>query len=356
MADTKTTQPVEGGAVLDALSKMFFKGIGSILDSAAEYQKEMGVLKQVSKIPVIDARGDAYTLIVKLSPIKDKENIYYVEVECPGYDKFNGEDVDKHAFTINKSTSDDFDDLIRELLKSNGLKRTDKSSDSTANAPDISGTFYADFYKGDDDSPYSVAVSIAISGEDNEIDITATGQPRLPKPFSLSENLNDADAEIGKVLNKHLESKCNLYIDAEFKTGWLQLVDLLNRVFEYADDLDGLAKEFNKIDLKSSTSSSKKKTKSKTQSQTAQDETIQEEQPAQEPAAASIQVRLEKITANGHEDINLVSILASTYDETETMSKIQEIVECDEFIDEMPEGESDYVIIDDGEYLDVNVI
>ena len=51
MAD-KNRQNVQGGVIIDTLAKLLFKGLDNIFDAAAEYEREMGVLKQITRIPV----------------------------------------------------------------------------------------------------------------------------------------------------------------------------------------------------------------------------------------------------------------------------------------------------------------
>lgn len=342
MADMSNKQNVEGGALVDALSKMLFKGIGSIFEAAAEYQKEMGVLKSVNKVPVIDTKGQEHELIVKLSPIKDKDGVYFVEVECPGYSKFNAEGVTERAFQINKNNMNDFKKVIDQILKKNKLKRTDGESDSSDDIDaDFATTYYADFYDRDTDDPVDVAVTIQVSKEENEIRVKAAGDPKLKSPFFHAYALDDADAMIGKQLNKHLESTCKISVSADSSSEWNKLLKVLNEVYEYSDDLKALEAAFSKIRLKASNKT--------TRSQ----QSAPREEPGQEETAASIKVTLEKVVADGHEDVNLISIDACTCTKRQALHAIQDIVASDEFFDSMPEGTSSYQIEDDGQDYDI---
>ena len=344
MADMSNKQDIEGGAIVDALSKMLFKGIGSIFEAAAEYQKEMGVLKSVNKVPVIDTKGQEHELIVKLSPIKDKDGVYFVEVECPGYSKFNAEGVTERAFQINKNNMNDFKKVIDQILKKNKLKRTDGESSSSDDIDaDFAITYYADFYDRDTDDPVDIAVTIQVSKEENEIRVKAAGDPRLKSPFFHAYALDNADATIGKKLNTHLEKDCNITVSSDISKEWLKLIELLNEVYEYADDIKSLESAFSKIRLKATNKNVRNQTKSEQQ----------EAEPEQEETAASIEVTLEKVVADGHESINLVSIDACTCTKRQAMHAIQDIVASDEFVDSMPEGTSSYRIEDSEQDYDI---
>lgn len=117
-----TKQPVLAGGLLDALSKIFFKGIENILDAAAEYEEEFGVLKQKTVLNLQDqSNGKVYTLTVKLSPVKDKDSFYYVEAEttAPGLDVSS---INEKTLKIDKTTKEKFNEIINKLLEEHNLK------------------------------------------------------------------------------------------------------------------------------------------------------------------------------------------------------------------------------------------
>ena len=116
------TQAVQGAGALSELFRLLFKGVDKILDSAAEYQNEMGVLKQISTINVRDSKGKEYFVKIKLAPVKDKDGIFYVETES-NYPGFNGSSIDKKTMTINKQNVDDFNKAVAKLLDDNDLTR-----------------------------------------------------------------------------------------------------------------------------------------------------------------------------------------------------------------------------------------
>lgn len=117
-----TKQPVLAGGLLDALSKIFFKGIENILDAAAEYEEEFGVLKQKTVLNLQDqSNGKVYTLTVKLSPVKDKDSFYYVEAEttAPGLDVSS---INEKTLKIDKTTKEKFNEIINKLIEEHNLK------------------------------------------------------------------------------------------------------------------------------------------------------------------------------------------------------------------------------------------
>lgn len=125
-------QTIEGGGVLNSLMQMFFKGVDKLLDSAAEYEEEMGVLKQINRIPIFDKNGKEYILTIKLAPIKNKSGYYYVEAEsqAPGLDLSS---VNGKVMQINNKNVNRFNEIIEEILSEKGMEvnTEEQSSDST---------------------------------------------------------------------------------------------------------------------------------------------------------------------------------------------------------------------------------
>lgn len=116
-------QPVEAGGILDALIKRLFGGLDNILNAAAEYEEEMGVLKQVNRI-VIHPENDpnkSYVLKISLSPVRDKVNIYYVEAEtnAPGFDVSS---INNKVMKLDNSSMKDFKKMIENLISANNLE------------------------------------------------------------------------------------------------------------------------------------------------------------------------------------------------------------------------------------------
>ena len=108
---------------------MFFKGVGGILNSAAEYQEEMGVLKQISRVPITDKNGKDYTITIKLSPVKNKDNFYYVEAEtnAPGLDVSS---INDKTMRLDNTSMKSFNAMIDKLLEENGLQVDEEAQDT----------------------------------------------------------------------------------------------------------------------------------------------------------------------------------------------------------------------------------
>lgn len=111
-------QPVEGAGLISAIIEKLFKGIGKALDDAAEYEEEMGVLKQINHIPIKDQRGYEYDLKITLAPVRDKDGLYYVEAEtkAPG---FNVASINGKVMKLDNTSIKDFKKMIIDLIEEN---------------------------------------------------------------------------------------------------------------------------------------------------------------------------------------------------------------------------------------------
>lgn len=112
-------QPIQG-SILTTFINFLFGGIDKILDSAAEYEEEMGVLKQVSRIPLTDKDGKQYELVIKLSPVRNKNGYFYVEASCdkPGFDVSL---MNKVVVQLNNQTMKEFNSKVNEMIEKNKL-------------------------------------------------------------------------------------------------------------------------------------------------------------------------------------------------------------------------------------------
>ena len=337
MSDISAKQTVQGGSILDALSKLLFKGLDHIFDAASEYQKEMGVLKQVTKIPVqnpIDT-SEKYDLVVKLVPIKDKDSIYYVEVECPGYSKFKPGTLHQSTIKLNKDNLKDFYKTVDELLKKNDLERietneSEADSDQPKNKKSVNK--YTDVYEflfhtyDEDTTDYDVDVNVESSTSYDETTVRVTSDPELPSEFVKTisfKNKSDSTKNLGDKLDAHMKQVCRLCVDDSDKQEWQDFIAWLNDISNKNPD------DFEESDQTESTDD-------------------------QQETAASIRVVLEKVIgSDNHEDINLVSINASGCTEEHAIDVITYIVGSDEFVDQMPVGESSYIITDEDDDYDI---
>lgn len=113
-------EPIMAAGVFKSIAEMLFNGLGKALADNMEYEEEMGVLKQVNRIPIKGTDGREYTLTVKLSPVKNKDSFYYVEAEtnAPGLDvsSLNGK-----SMRINNNNFKDFKDAIDQLLENHNM-------------------------------------------------------------------------------------------------------------------------------------------------------------------------------------------------------------------------------------------
>ena len=107
-------QIIEGGSLLSSIVKLLFGGIDNILDSMAEYEEEMGVLKQINKILITDGNTN-YTLTVKIAPVRDKEGVFFVEAQTDA-PKFDVSSINEKAMKLNNSTKDAFSKMISKLI------------------------------------------------------------------------------------------------------------------------------------------------------------------------------------------------------------------------------------------------
>ena len=328
MADMKNKQTVQGGALLEALSKLFFKGLDNIFDAAVEYQKEMGVLKQVNKIPVKDAEGNEYTLTVKLSPVKDKDGLFYIEVsaDAPGFSV--SDDIDKKVIKLSKENEEEFKGVVNAILKANKLEVVKKEDEKeqegepeeeSEEAPeetktDLDTYRFGPFFFTDikaEQLEYKVFINMKGDVDDEKFTITVESDPKLRFNYMREFAFDDNSPDIYSSLTRFVE-KCDIEADSNDFERTVQ--NIQDKYADYVDDMTDVA------------------------------------------ASSSIKVRLEKVTADGHDTVNLVSIIASSYTHKDTLARLGEIVASDEFVDSMPEGESTYEIIEDEESYDINQI
>lgn len=107
-----------GGGLLSRLSNLLFKGLDSILDDAAKYEEEMGVLKQVNHIPLDDGK---YDLVIKLSPVRDKEGMFYVEAYTdPKAEGLDLSSINEKVLKLDKNNKSKFKEQILKLIEKSG--------------------------------------------------------------------------------------------------------------------------------------------------------------------------------------------------------------------------------------------
>lgn len=130
MAET-TIQPIQGANLLDSLVNFFFKGLDKALADKADYEEEMGVLKQINRIPIETLDGkNKYVLTIKLSPVRGKDSYYYVEAEtdAPG---LNVSAINHKTLQLNKDNMAQFRATVDKLLaRSRFVADMDRSDNS----------------------------------------------------------------------------------------------------------------------------------------------------------------------------------------------------------------------------------
>lgn len=129
-------QTIQGGNLLQSIANMLFKGIDKIIGEAAEYEEEMGVLKQVTRIPIYPDGDNTkeYTLTIKLAPVRGKDGLYYVEAKTDAPD-FDVSSLNGKTIRLNNTNMKDFNKKIDELLDANDLsvkEKPEEDSDSSS--------------------------------------------------------------------------------------------------------------------------------------------------------------------------------------------------------------------------------
>jgi len=210
---SSTQVPVEA-SILQSLIDMFFKGFDKIFDQAIQYRNEMGVLKSVTEIPVVDASKTPYTVYVKLSPVKNKESVYFVEVDIQDKDgkstsKFNVSQLHEKALKIDKTSMKDFNKAIQNLLNQNHLTKVETDDSSSAEDGE---SFEIECYRDEDPVDTNVSVSIqvteyAVKGQSDKflLDIKVLDDPHnlITDPYK-GDNKARSAAEDDKIIDQFL--------------------------------------------------------------------------------------------------------------------------------------------------------
>ena len=239
---TDDLQPVEAAGLLSKLAKQLFGSLGDILKWATEYEEENGVIKQVTPITIIDKdSGKEGTLKIKLSPIKGRDDMYYVEAECdlPGFklDSING-----HAMRLNPRNRDAFSDLVDKVIADNGYAEgmQSKSQDEGKNT-DEKDDAQADEANETVEIAEEALKSIDITAEDvdqNQLLIQTTFKIDEDDPSLLNIKFTVVD-DSGNIINNYLSESYE--IDALNKQGkarkWSDfLKDFKEILHEYAEE------------------------------------------------------------------------------------------------------------------------
>ena len=140
-------QEVKASDLLSSLVNLLFKGLDRALSDAAEYEQEMGVLKQKNKLTITDKNGNSFEFYIKLSPVKNNDSLYYVEVDANGVPNLDVSSLDKKAVKLDKKNIDKFRKIVKDLVAKSGYtyeyesSSADTSEESTEEAEaDADGT------------------------------------------------------------------------------------------------------------------------------------------------------------------------------------------------------------------------
>lgn len=109
-----TLQPVEGAGILSKIIDMFFKSLNKVFSEDPEYVEENGIVKQTNRITITDGEKD-YTFTLKLSPVKDKTDYYFIEAstDAPNLDLSS---INKKAFKITRENAAEFKAILEKMI------------------------------------------------------------------------------------------------------------------------------------------------------------------------------------------------------------------------------------------------
>lgn len=302
-------EPVVAAGLLSKLGELFFKGLDKILDSAAQYEEEYGVLKQVSRIPIADQNGREYTLTIKLSPVRDKDSTYYVEADtnAPGFDVSS---IDKKVFRLDKNTTEKFNKMIDDLIEKNNLEKQNSSNKDSQDIDSIIEQINKDLEdmvleSEDPDSP-----DYEVKGE-----VTKNNNKLLLKA-SLSDGQDETEEKTADIEFLNPDDGSILPIDEIEES----IIDKINEIFqeETEDNED-------------------------------------EENSNQEETTASTIVRATFIKSSKTNKVSLRAITA-TIDIEDALDIAYDVADDDDFADSLGNEPESYEIIETNEGYDVNRI
>ena len=263
--------------------------------------------------------GKQHTLIFKLSPIRDKENTFYVEIEGDeGLKDLDLEGFDKQAITLNRANGKDFWDFIKKVLKKNkleGLKPQTQESEPEENTEDntdeeeyIDTRLHLEAYDENENSkaPKAPIVEVTldiIQDDAGKFSVSiGTNSKNVPEKVTKRENLTKQALE--NEIEQWPTGRGLVYTEEAEE----QIIDLLDSI----------------------------------------EETAQKQE-----ATASIKVQLEKVQGSKGLEVNLVSIRGTSVKAADILGTL---VESDEFVDSMPDGISSYEIYEEDDDYNVDPI
>ena len=244
-------QVIEGGELLNSIAQLLFKGLNNLMDTAAEYEEEMGVLKQVTTIPFKDKKGNDYFLKIKLSPIKDKENLYYVEAETNNKD-FDISSISEKTVTLNNKTKTEFNNMVKQLFIDNNFEvdKSKTSEDKSDSSPKV-----------DENIIRRISDWIKEASEDDSIQTTnaATESGEAVKIDTQVRSSDTSETEC-KITIATLDHNDNIYPDADKLYDVIDLSDI-ESYEDFVDMIDSMIESYaenNKLTISDEVDSSMK--------------------------------------------------------------------------------------------------
>ena len=315
------------GGVLDSLFKLLFKGLDNIFNAAVEYENDMGKLKQVSNIKVKDSNGNEGIVKIKLSPVKDKDSVYYVEV-VSDIDGFNAEGVDRTTMKIDKTGQEDFKKLIAKLLSDNKLMQIKEEGEGLHVINCYDEDEYIKWKEEDGPEPKIIKVEVIqrTSSKKGYVDISLECKDKELKYDDHAVSSDDLDGikegEVRELIDKILEdSKLMRTTEADEEYGFDE-----NKKSE--DQSDTNEDELEEED----------------------EDELEEEDKNQPIASKHIDVSLSYVKSS--DEVELHAIYAN-YDVNRAMQAFDEIINNDEFVDMLTEDPQSFRITDEGDDFDI---
>lgn len=312
--NTANKQPVQAGA-LNEIFKLLFKGVDKLFDAAAEYQNDFGKLKQVTKVP-ITKDGENYTVLIKLAPVKDREHVFYVEIDdggCPGLDFSN---YHEKIMKIDNNNQAKFEEIINKIITDAGAERATSPDDNSNN-------YSVDCYDRDDFNEWQFEEQKGphptIIGVSADIIPTSTGKVKLIVKRSDGKKLKFDDHEVAPENVSDIPSN--------------EAKDVVNKIIHDSN-------------LVPVTDAEDEESNDAAQDQF--DESDYNEQAT--PASSYVDVSLSYIKSS--EEVRLDAIYAN-YDIADAMKAVEQVVDNDDFIAVLTEEPQAFRITDEGDDFDI---
>lgn len=343
---SETKQPVEAagelGGLISKLGSLFFKGLDGIFDRAAEYQEEYGVLKQVTRINAVNEETDKkYTLTIKLSPVKDKQDLFYVEAEIDPSD-ISVDSINKTVVKLNTDTKVKFNNMINKFLTDNNLTVTE--SEENTDAEDESDDDEEELDSEDKDFSERLAELVDIVNEDLRSN-------RLYAKYEPSNDENK-DGEQSDINNERIEIVTELSIVDEgkhIKVTITPYIDNDEATPSHSENINSVDTRGDLIKLKDL------KTAVKLVLTDYLEENNLKTNITMSSVLSSTSVKATFVKSSKTNRVELRAISAST-DLTEAMNAIYDVTNDNDFIGLLTDEPQSFEIVDVGDGYDVNSI